>query len=80
MKKITIILAFIATAFTFASCNKYCVCTVSKDGTTLQENNYSDEKLTRDQCAAKVDSTWKELSSTYTSESLVGVSVQCDHL
>ena len=80
MKKLFCFVAMATLALMFASCNKYCVCTVSKDGETLEERDYSDEGLTTDECMQKVDDTWEYLGSTYTSESLTGVTVSCSHL
>ena len=80
MKKLFLFLAITSVVFAFSSCGKYCVCTVSKNGSTLEQIDYSDQELSSDECFNKVDETWDQLGRIYTPESLVGVSVTCDHL
>lgn len=80
MKKLFLFFALASLMFAFSSCNKYCVCTVTKNGSTIEQIDYSDEELNQEQCMSKVDETWNRLMSTYKAESLVGVTVTCDHL
>lgn len=81
MKKLFVVFGFTALLFAFASCNKHCVCTVTKDGQTLEEYDFSDQELNRDECTSKVDDimhTW--MNSGASSNDLIGVSVKCEHL
>lgn len=80
MKKLFLFFALASLMFAVSSCNKYCVCKVTKDGKTIEEYDYSDEKLKQSECLDKVDETWAQLSDSYNVESLVGVGVTCDHL
>lgn len=80
MKKLSLLIAAASIMLAFSSCNSYCVCTASKDGKTIEKYDYSGQDLSRDECFEKVDEEWVRLGETYTSESLVGVSVTCDHL
>lgn len=64
----------------FTSCNKMCECEVTKNGQRIESHDYSDQGLSRSECEAKVEETWTNLNEHYTTESLVGVKVECVHL
>lgn len=73
-------MGFTALLFGFTSCNKHCVCTVTKDNQLIQEYDYSNQGLKRDECTAKGDSILTDYITNYGSESLIGLTVQCEHL
>lgn len=80
MKKILVVLSFVALFLGLSSCNKYCVCTVTKNGETLQEYDFSDLELNRNECLSKTDVVMDNLISAGATSDLVGVSVDCSHM
>lgn len=79
MKKVFVVLGLTALLFGFNACNKHCVCTVSKDGQTIREYDYSDQELKRNECMSKGDEIMDNLISL-PAEELIDLGVKCEHL